>query len=157
MQGFVMTANAANFEIIEPSGAEEAKLAADSSRLLAACIGRGKTARIRVIDGNEEIKVPVSALRMLVEILAHMARGDAVTLVPFHAELTTQQAADILNVSRPYLVKLLDEGKLPFRHVGTRRRVLYQDLMAFIRQQKEKQQAALAELSRQAQELGLDR
>lgn len=152
-----MTANAANFEIIEPSGAEEAKLAADSSRLLAACIGRGETARIRVIDGNEEIKVPVSALRMLVEILAHMARGDAVTLVPFYAELTTQQAADILNVSRPYLVKLLDEGKLPFRHVGTRRRVLYQDLMAFIRQQKEKQQAALAELSRQAQELGLDR
>jgi excisionase family DNA binding protein len=152
-----MATNAANLEIIEPAGADEAKLAAESSRLLAACIGSGKTATIRVIDGKEEIKVPVSALRMLVEILAHMAQGDAVTLVPFHAELTTQQAADILNVSRPFLVKMLDEGKLPFRHVGTRRRVLYKDLMDFIRQQKEKQQATLAELSLQAQELGLDR
>jgi excisionase family DNA binding protein len=134
---------------------EDAKLAQEGSRLLAACIGRGRTARLRVIDADEDITVPVSALRLLVDILAQMAQGNAVTIVPIHAELTTQQAADFLNVSRPFLIGLLEQGKLPFRKVGTHRRVRFEDLVAYRERGLTEQKAAADELTRQAQDLGL--
>lgn len=131
---------------------QEAKLAEEGSRLLAACIGRGKTARIRVIDGREDITVPVSALKMLVDILAQMAQGNAVTIVPIHAELTTQEAGDFLNVSRPFLIGLLEQGKLPFRKVGTHRRVRFEDLLKYQGAAAEQRKRTLDELTRLAQE-----
>jgi len=123
-----------------PPTEEEARLAAESSRLIAACLGKGPTARIRVVDGNQDITVPVSALRLLVDLLA---------------ELTTQQAADILNVSRPYLVKLLEQEAIKHRKVGTRRRVLFKDLVEYREQVSRQRSNALDELAAEAQDLKL--
>jgi len=133
----------------------ESRLAEQSSRLLAACIGHGDAARLRVIDGTQEIEVPVTALKLLVDILAQMAQGNAVNIVPIHAELTTQEAADFLNVSRPFLIRLLEDDKLPFRKVGTHRRVMFKDLMDYRAISQVSRKSALDELTRQAQELGL--
>ncbi|EGV17978.1 MULTISPECIES: helix-turn-helix domain-containing protein [Thiocapsa] len=133
----------------------EASLALESSRLLAACIGRGESARLRLIDGETDVTVPVSAIHMLVDILNQMAQGNAVSLVPIHAELTTQQAADLLNVSRPFLVKQLEGGAIPFYKVGRHRRVRFSDLMAYREGLDQQTADAADELAAQAQELGL--
>jgi excisionase family DNA binding protein len=130
----------------------EADLARESSRLLAGYIGRAKEARLRVMDGDKTITVPASALRLLVEILAQMAEGNAVTIVPFHAELTTQQAADFLNVSRPYLIGVLERGELPHRRVGTHRRIMFKDLLEYRERTKATRRQALDELAREAQQ-----
>lgn len=136
-----------------PPSAEDMQIAAESSRQIAALIGKGENAQIRIVDGDQDITVPVSAMRMLVDILAHMAEGEAVALIPQHTELTTQQGADFLNVSRPFFVKLLEEGKLPFHKVGSHRRVYFRDLMAYKEQSMQERRNALDELSAQAQEL----
>lgn len=141
--------------ISPPSTSRESELARDSSRLLAACIGRGPTARLRVIDGDGEIEVPMAALRLLVDILANMAEGNAMSLVPIHAELTTQQAADFLGVSRPYLVGLVERGELAHHKVGTHRRVYFRDLLDYRTQRLGQSKAAFAALAEQAQKLGL--
>lgn len=136
--------------------AQDADLARVSSRLLATCIGHGPTARIRVIDGDSEVvEVPVAALRMLVDILANMAEGNAVSIVPIHAELTTQEAADFLGVSRPYLVGVLERGELPHHKVGTHRRIYFRDVLAYRKERMGKSQAALDALAEQSQKLGM--
>ena len=135
--------------------AEEAKLARESGRLLAAVVGKGKAARLKVVIGKEELTVPVSALRLLIDILAQMAEGNAVTIVPIHAEITTQQAADFLNVSRPHLVGLLEQNEIPFRKVGSHRRILFKDLLTYREKSNANRRKALADLAKQAQELNM--
>ncbi len=139
---------------------DDARLAQVSSRRLAKLLAtrRKKPLKIRFEpDGGSEeaVSIPVSAFRLLADILTEMARGNAVTLIPIHAELTTQQAADLINVSRPFLVEQLEKGVIPYRKVGTHRRILFKDLMQYKQAIDAKRLKALEELSAIDQELGL--
>jgi excisionase family DNA binding protein len=150
-------------ETIAPTAADT-ELARESSRQLSRLLGRHPDGshladfRLRVQADNEPeevVVIPMSAFRLLTDILAQMARGNAITLMPIHAELTTQQAADILNVSRPFLVGLIDDGKIPSRKVGTHRRVRFEDVMAYKHDIDQQRIYTLEELAREAQELDL--
>jgi len=133
---------------------KDAKLAQASSERLAALGPRDLEFQIGGADGGT-ITLPAAAVKMLVALLSEMAAGNAVTLVPVHAELTTQQAADFLGVSRPFLIKRMTEGHVPHRKVGTHRRVRVRDLLAYKARMDEQRRAALDELAGQSQELGM--
>lgn len=133
----------------------EARLARESSRRLAALLENVPVVPLSVSDGHSQIELPVSAVRLLVDILMEMAEGHVVQLLPVRAELTTQQAADFLNVSRPYLIERLEAGAIPFRKVGTHRRVQTSDLLAYKQLMDATSRQAVAELTRISQELGL--
>ena len=101
------------------------------------------------------LSLPSAALRLLNEILKEMAKGNGVILMPVHAMLTTQEAADLLNVSRPFLIGLLEAGKIPYQRLGSHRRILSQDLMAFREQTDAAREEALRQLTEEAQELDM--
>jgi excisionase family DNA binding protein len=132
---------------------DDVQLAKLSSRRLAPFSNR--PLKVRIADTRETVELPAVAVRLLVDLLTAMAEGHAVTLMPVHAGLTTQQAADLLGVSRPFLVKQLTDNVIPYRKVGTHRRILYRDLMRYQQQVDERRLEALAELAQQAQELDL--
>ena len=108
---------------------------------------------IRVAGAEVTVPLPGALVQQMAEMLRHLAEGNAVSIVPLHSTLTTQQAADLLNVSRPYFVRLLEEGKIPFTKAGTHRRVTYRDVLAFKEQQSRDAESAMQELADQAQEL----
>ncbi len=114
-----------------------------------------ETDRAHVKLDGQDLILPRQALILLRDLLADMAQGNAVTIVPVHAEMTTQQAADILNVSRPYLVTLLEKGELRFTKVGTHRRIRFKDLMAYKDNIKKQSSKAMDELVKIAQESNL--
>ncbi len=135
---------------------EAAQLAVDAVRSLVS-ERRPTTVRLRASGSADDVEVtlPGEALHLLIRVLTHMANGHAVTVLPIQAELTTQQAADLIGVSRPYLVRLLEDGKIPFHKVGTHRRVRAVDVMAYKARHRGESKQLLDELSREAQELGL--
>lgn len=141
-------------EVVTPTKADSA-LAKESGERLAVHLDRADGLRLEVKTGgtSEELILPHSALRLLLSVLNELGQGNAVALTPLRAELTSQQAADLLNVSRPHLVKLLDEGALPSRKVGSHRRVLLEDLLAYKRAFQARRQASLEELAALSQDL----
>lgn len=111
---------------------------------------------LRGCDGEtDDLVLPGHVLQILLDVLSEMSKGNAVSVVPYHHELTTQEAANLLNVSRPYLVSLLEKGDVPFRKVGTHRRVLLTDLMAYRDHINKERQHALDTLTAMSQEEGM--
>ncbi|HNC99842.1 MAG TPA: helix-turn-helix domain-containing protein, partial [Myxococcota bacterium] len=117
-----------DIDIPSETAVQEAEVAV---RALEHFVGGSLPLRLSVGDTAVPVALPTEAIALLVRILAHMANGDAVALVPIQAEVTTQQAADLLHVSRPYLIKLLEEGKLPYRRIGSHRRIPLRNLLAY--------------------------
>ncbi len=110
---------------------------------------------VQVPGEPQALTVPRPAVDLLVRVLANMAAGRGVTVVPSHAELTTQQAAEILNVSRPFVIKLLDQEQIAYRTVGTHRRIRADSLLAYKRQDDAARRRDAGELAAMTQELGL--
>jgi excisionase family DNA binding protein len=110
--------------------------------------------RIQGELADDALVVPRQAAIMLAQILGFLANGQGVTVTPSNAMLTTQQAADFLNVSRPYLIKLLEAGDIPFEKVGTHRRVAFGELMEYKRRDDQERRRAADELTELGQELG---
>lgn len=140
--------------------AEESLEAKEALRQLASYGASDRALRrVRVRAGEDArepaVTVPRQAFELLLEILGQMANGNAVTILPLRAELTTQQAADLLNVSRPFLVGLLEGGVLPFRRVGTHRRVRAADVLEYKRRDDAHRRQVLDELAIEDRQLGL--
>lgn len=131
---------------------QDSELASVASRALARSSKDTLTVRL---ESGEELLLPKAVTQLLSHLLTEMGQGNAVTMIPIHAELTTQEAADFLNVSRPYLVRLLKEQKIPHHMVGTHRRVRFADLMAYKAQFDEQRRSTMDELAAQSQSLGM--
>lgn len=134
-------------------------LAATSSQMLAQHLPKTPgDVQLRLVENGHEtetVTVPAAALTLFLRLLNEMARGHAVTLLPLHAELTTQQAAEALHVSRPYLIRLLEAGQIPYHKVGTHRRVHLQDVLTYKARTDADRREVLDELAAEAQKLGL--
>ena len=146
--------------ILEPSLPSEAEvnLAKDARRVLAARMKQDGSLQLCILNDpfrEEALNLPASAVRILERTLEEMARGNAVMLIPVHAELTTHEAANMLNISSRSLIQLLDEGKIEFRRVGSDRPVRLEALMEYKRQGDAERRKILEHLAASHQELGI--
>jgi excisionase family DNA binding protein len=135
----------------------DTKISIDSSRILATYLSPD-VHQIKVVEASgqeHEAIIPSAAYRLLVDVLNQMAQGNSVSLVPIHAELTTQEAADLLNVSRPFLIKQIDQGEVPYHKVGKHRRIKFNDLMVYKERVDQEASDALDEIVAISEELGL--
>lgn len=110
---------------------------------------------IEIEETAEKIKIPLKALKLLAKILKATSQGQPISLVPIATEMTTQAAAELLGCSRPHLVKLLEEGKIPYTMVGRHRRVKFEDAMKFKKEMKMKQERVLIDIMKSDEDLGL--
>lgn len=138
---------------------EEAALAKMSSRELSAFLETQAESQLLSITDKDgvahHVTIPVSALRLLVDVLTQLGEGNTVNLIPIHAELTTQEGADLLNISRPTFIKLLDEGEIPFHRSGNRRKVNFSDVRDYKNKIDAKRYETLEKLSALDQEMNM--
>lgn len=139
---------------------QDAELLVQASRLMSEALDRSEARTIALVEENADgsdavrLEVPPATLRLLSEILALMARQQTFVLYPESSELTTKQAAEVLGVSRPFLVRVLEARAIPFRKVGRHRRVLMKDVLAYKQSMHVKRRAALDELVKTSEEMG---
>ncbi|GDX40048.1 excisionase [Armatimonadota bacterium] len=134
------------------------RIASEASSYLEQLALQPHDVRVQFVEeaaASQIVSLPASAVLLLSEILKEMAKGNAVAITPVQAVLTTQEAADILNVSRPFLIGLLDAGKIPYQRLGTHRRILARDLMAFKAKTDTAREEAFRALTEEAQELNM--
>ncbi len=142
--------------IIQKINKSDQKLARLSAKILSESeekASKNKTEAIKLsIHGSEEVVIiPLKALKLLNAIISNMAQGKSIALIPTEAEISTQQAAEILNVSRPHVIKLLEKGEIPYKKVGSHRRILLQDLLEYEANFKSDRRKKLDTLAREAQ------
>lgn len=140
-----------------PPTPDDAALARISGQILARYIASDRPFRMHMTDTEQEkpIELPAGAVALLVDILDTMASGHGVTLIQENAELSTVQAADVLHVSRPFLIKLLEEGRIPYRKVGKHRRIRMEDVVAYKTAIDAEREAILDALAAEAQEMNM--
>lgn len=116
---------------------------------------KSNVVKLKIQGSDEIVTIPLKALKLLKSILSNMAEGKSIALLPTDAEISTQQAAEILNVSRPHVIKLLEKGEIPYKKVGSHRRILLQDILEFEAKHKKKRTKQLNRLAKEAQKLKL--
>lgn len=139
--------------------AQEVEMTRVARRCIMEALDRSNAVSIMCAsDGDEQppVAVPPTALKLIGQLLEAMSEGRSVTLVPAKQELTTVEAANFLNVSRPFVIKEIEAGRLPHRMVGTHRRIAFEDLAAYERRMRAKQRKALERMAENERELGLD-
>jgi excisionase family DNA binding protein len=134
---------------------EDIASAKEASRALAEFGGHQLTVSVAQGDRTKEVELPPPAVEILIRMLTEMGEGNAITLVPTRALLTTQQAADMLGVSRPFITQQMKDARIPFQKIGTHRRIALTDLVKYRRKMAEESDKAMNELVAQAQELGM--
>lgn len=150
-----------NNEMVLDSKAE-VELAKAAQRCIVSALDHSKAINIALvedgverIDGAPLLKLPPKVLRLFADLLGSLAQGKGVAIMPKELDITTQEAAMFLNVSRPYFVGLLETGKIPFHKVGTHRRVRFEDVVRYKEERQKMSEEALQKLADQAQELGM--
>lgn len=135
----------------------EQKVAQESCRALVSTLERlqTKNAEIEIEATQDKIKIPRVALEMLVDILKATSQGKPVTIIPIDTEMTTGAAADLLGCSRPFVVKLLEQGEIPFTKVGRHRRLKFEDVMAYKKRMKARQKELIIQIMQADEESGL--
>lgn len=151
-----------NDNVLEPvSNAHEAEMAKAAQRCIMAALDHSRAPKIVLVEEGDDVRqaptieLPPQALRAIADLLGLMGQQQPIMLIPQKHELTTQEAAGFLNVSRPYVIKQIEEGSLKCRKVGRHRRVEFQELMRFQQTQQQKSEDALQRLTDLSQELGL--
>lgn len=149
-------AKKAHNEIV-PSAEEVRQALHSAARLRKLAKGRRAAGlhRIRVEGEKQPIEIPAAAIAMLADVVEELAKGHAIRIASDEQEISTQKAADLLNVSRPFLIQLLEKGAIPFRMVGTHRRLRMSDVLTYKARSDADADRAFRELVAQAQELGM--